>query len=287
MQRRFKIQADTVAQGTAIDAGADFRLPRGIRDLTITDSAAAQGKHATIIGNTLDNTITGSTADERVAGRAGNDTIDGRGGNDVLSGGTGNDTLVGGDGRDVLLGGLGNDTLAGGAGNDVLLGGDGNDVLAGGAGVNRLNGGAGDDDFSSDGRAIVTGGAGSDHFHNGTEGGWRFVYTAASDSTHDARDVFDNFRGTRADAPRHVDVIDLRAVDADSTATGHQHFALVNAPTGHAGELWVERGGVSGDLANYAYATIRGDVNGDGVADLEIHVTMSPLDTFGDQNLML
>jgi hypothetical protein len=173
---------------------------------------------------------------------------------------------------DTLSGGVDNDTLIGGSGNDVLSGGAGNDVLAGGAGRNHLIGGAGDDTFSSNGPARVNGGTGIDHFQNGTAGGWRFVYTSAADSTPDALDIYDNFRAYDAARPRGHDLIDLSAVDADSTTAGTQHFTLVGGPTGQAGELWLVRGGVGGDVDYYEFSWIMGDVNGDGVADLEIHL---------------
>ena len=269
-------KADFVALGT------DYRLGRDITDLVVTGSDGA-GRHAVLVGNALDNTISGSLADETIRGLGGNDTIVGGGGRDLLMGGLGNDTLVGGDGADRLFGGDGNDVLVGGGGNDLLIGGNGNDVLAGGAGSNRLIGGAGDDDFSSDGPARVEGGTGIDHFHNGTVGNWRFIYTSAVDSTSDALDIFDNFRAFDPAHPHAHDVIDLSAVDADSTLAGHQHFLLVAAPTGHAGELWLLRGGVSGDAGNYEFSWIMGDVNGDGVAELEIHVPT----IIGLENLIL
>lgn len=236
-----------------------------------------------LTGNALGNTITGSLTDETIRGLDGNDTLVGNGGRDILIGGRGNDTLVGGDAADRLSGGDGNDVLVGGNGNDVLSGGDGNDVLAGGAGRNRLDGGAGNDDFSSDGPARVTGGGGIDHFQNGTAGSWRFIYTSAADSTPGALDVYDNFRAYDPAHPRGHDLIDLSAVDADSTKAGTQHFTLVAGPTGEAGELWLLRGFIGAGEDGYAFSWISGDVNGDGVADLEIRVPT----IIGLENLIL
>ena len=156
-------------------------------------------------------------------------------------------------------------------------------MLAGGAGRNRLIGGAGNDDFSSDGPAHVTGGSGIDHFQNGTAGGWRFIYTSATDSTPGAVDIFNNFRAFNSANPRGHDLIDLSAVDADTTQAGNQHFTLVDAPTGHAGELWLLRGAIGAGEDGYQFSWIRGDVNGDGAADLEIRLPT----IIGLENLIL
>jgi Ca2+-binding RTX toxin-like protein len=259
------------ARPVEIAPGIDYRLGRGATDMVVTGGDAA-GRCAMLTGNSLDNTITGSLADETIRGLAGNDTIVGGGGRDTLRGGSGNDVLVGGDGADRLIGGDGNDVLVGGGGNDVLSGGAGNDVLAGGAGRNHLIGGAGDDVFSSNGPARVNGGTGIDYFRNDTTGGWRFVYTSAADSTPEALDVYDNFRAYDPARPRGHDLIDLSAVDADSTKAGAQPFTLVGGPTGQAGELWLVRGGFGADAGYSEFSWIMGDVNGDGVADLEIHL---------------
>lgn len=281
--RTVVLDSGPVIQAVLIEPGIDFRLPAGVPDLTVVEGPAA-GLRAVLFGNGLNNTITGSLADETISGLGGNDTIVGNGGSDVLRGGSGNDVLVAGDGNDRLVGGTGNDTMVGGLGNDVLIGGDGNDVLAGGGGTDWLVGGAGDDDFSATGRAVVNGGGGVDHFHNGTTGGWRFIYTSASDSTIDAPDVFDYFKAWTVADSRHFDVIDLSRVDADSTTTGRQHFTLVEGPGGHAGELWIERSAIGGGEGGTILSSwIYGDVDGDGQADLAIHVP-----TFvSDNNLVL
>lgn len=266
----------------SIAPGVDYQLGPDATDLVVSAGDAA-GRRAVLTGNALDNTIVGSLADETIRGLVGNDTIVGGGGRDILLGGRGNDTLVGGDGADRLTGSEGNDVLVGGGGNDSLNGGDGNDVLAGGAGRNVLIGGAGNDDFSSDGPARVNGGTGIDHFQNGTAGGWRFIYTSAADSTPGALDVFDNFRAYDPAHPRAHDVIDLSAIDADTTQSGNQQFSLVGGPTGHAGELWYYRVYIGAGEDGYVLSQIFGDVNGDGVADLEIRVPA----IIADQNLIL
>lgn len=116
-------------------------------------------------------------------------------GNDTLHGGSGNDTLMGFDGGDKLYGDRGNDILHGGSGNDTLNGGAGNDVLVGGSGKDILMGGAGDD---------------------------RFVFEALAESGNavSKRDhVWDFSHGH--------DLIDLVAIDADSTIDEDQSFDLL------------------------------------------------------------
>lgn len=265
------LAATTPVRPETVDAGIDYQLGPNVTDLLVTGGEGI-ARRSVITGNALSNTITGGLADELIRGLGGNDTLVGGGGRDRLYGGQGNDTMVGGDRADRLFGGEGNDVLVGGGGSDLLSGGNGNDVLSGGAGRNTLIGGAGDDVFSSGGPARVTGGTGIDHFQNGTAGGWRFIYTSAADSTPDARDVFDNFRAYDAAHPRAHDVIDLSAIDADTTQAGTQHFALVGSPSGKAGELWYIRGAIGGDADYYEFSWIMGDVDGDGEADLEIRL---------------
>ncbi len=263
----------TTKPGTTetVAAGIDYQLGPNVTDLTVTGGEGI-ARRSVITGNALSNTITGSLADELIRGLGGNDTLVGGGGRDRLYGGQGNDTIVGGDKADRLFGGDGNDVLVGGAGSDLLSGGAGNDVLAGGAGRNTLIGGAGDDVFSSSGPARVTGGTGIDHFQNGTTGGWRFIYTSAADSAPGASDVFHNFRAYDAANPRAHDVIDLSAMDADTTQAGLQRFTLAGGPSGKAGELWLVRGGIGGDAGYSEFSWIMGDVDGDGEADLEIRL---------------
>jgi serralysin len=136
------------------------------------------------------------------------------------------DSLTGNDAANVIMGGRGADQLVGRGGSDQLFGGDGDDVLIGGADADILWGGAGRDKFTF--RAISeSNGAGSD---------------------------------TIMDFVSGVDLVDLRAIDANTKIIGDQAFTFIGAQgfSGVAGEL------------RYANGVISADVDGDGVADLII-----------------
>ncbi|MBX3479058.1 MAG: hypothetical protein KF842_01520 [Caulobacter sp.] len=161
----------------------------------------------------------------------------------TLIGGAGADGLYGMAGTDVLRGGLGGDSLYGGDDKDVLYGEDGDDLLDGGEGNDTLIGGAGAD--------TMIGGAGRDVF----------TLQAISDSGVGAglRDVISDF-----DA---LDVLDLRAIDANTNLAGDQAFSFIGsgAFTNTAGQLRFVTDGEG--------THIFGDVDGDGVADFEVLLT--------------
>jgi Ca2+-binding RTX toxin-like protein len=201
--------------------------------------------------------------------------------------GDGSDTLQGGDGNDVLRGGSGPDHLDGGAGFDVAIysesaagvmvrldagtgaggtaqgdtltaiegvyGGAGNDVLVGGALDDTLVGNAGNDALVGyGGRDTLAGGAGAD----------RFLYGSVGQSPAGAgSDLILDF--SHADGDR----IELAAIDANTAAAGDQAFAFIGtAAFGHvAGQLRAETAG--------GVTTLSGDVDGDGVADVQIRCT--------------
>jgi Ca2+-binding RTX toxin-like protein len=145
---------------------------------------------------------------------------------DTLTGTAGNDTLYGRKGNDKLYGLASDDQLHGEAGNDQLYGGEGNDIIVGGAGKDSLSGGAGADTF---------------------------VFEHFSDSPPRSRDTITDFVSG-------LDVIDLRAIDANAGAAGDQSFSFLgsSAFTGHAGQL------------RFASGVLYADVNGDRAADFEI-----------------
>src|SRR5918998_3735644 len=140
-------------------------------------------------------TMVGGWADDTLYGYDDNDRINGGGGVDVLEGGNGNDRVAGGGGDDDLGGGYGNDTLDGGSGRDTLEGSYGDDVIDGGAGRDQLDGGSGADRFA---------------FDEGDSG-----------VGSDVRDVI-----YRVDA-NASDRIDLRAIDANTGASGDQAFTFI------------------------------------------------------------
>lgn len=138
------------------------------------------------------------------------------------------------DEEDTVYAREGNDTVQGLGGDDWLYGETGNDVLTGGAGADRLTGGAGAD---------------------------QFVYTLVSDSTGAAMDVITDFLRSQGDR------ISLSAIDSNSVAAGNQAFAFIGAAAFSqvAGQLRYEAAGGT--------TNIFGDVNGDGLADLQIQLS--------------
>lgn len=155
--------------------------------------------------------------------------------------GGGGDNITTGDGIDTLSGGGGNDYLAGAGDNDKLFGGDGSDTLVGGDGADVVNSGFGADNLS--------GGAGGDIFSFG----------GLSDSS--ATDGVDLI----TDLDDLTDRIDLKKIDANTTASGDQKFVKVAAFDGNAGQLVVS---AYDSVADRTY--IYGDVDGDGLADFTL-----------------
>lgn len=120
--------------------------------------------------------------------------------------------------------------LAGNAGDNLVVGGDGADILSGGLGKDRLFGGS---DLVGD----------------------RFVFAAVGDSSlATGRDLIFQFQSGR-------DLIDLSGIDADLGLAGDQAFASL-AVTALAHALWT--------MVSGANLVLRGDVNGDLVADFEL-----------------
>jgi len=190
------------------------------------------GSFAAITGSNFDDTFYASNSASSFFGANGNDVAVGSYGADYLDGGNGNDTLSGNAGDDRLIGGQGNDTLLGGDGKDELGGDNGNDILNGGAGIDQLTGGAGKDIF---------------------------VFDSAVLSQTD-NDTISDFSGSKGDGDR----IDLSAIDAVSSTVANEAFKWIGTDSFHkvAGELRFQPSLDGGFL--------RGDVNGDGVADFSI-----------------
>lgn len=233
-----------------------------------------------------------------IFGLEGNDTIYGGSSWDLIDGGPGADEMIGGAGIDTyyvdnrhdvvtedpantdsdqvistvsyrlgagveslaLLGSaraaVGNELdniLNGNGQNNVLRGLDGVDYLTGRNGNDRLVGGAGDD--------LLLGGRGSDILY-GSGGQDIFVFLSYLD-TGTTASTADDIRDFEPG-----DVIDLTAVDADTTTPGEQLFSFV----GHSGFS-----GTAGEL-RYGGGFLRGDLDGDGKADFFIKVDGSLFD---------
>ena len=266
------------------------------------DATRDQDIHGRLL--TLDNTVTGTAGKDALFGTAaadhlygggGNDDLTGRAGDDFLSGGTGHNLLWGNLGNDTFLGGPGTDTFAGGAGNDTVVynqsaagvtanlsthigsGGDAaddtfysienvigsghNDTLIGNAAGNRLEGGSGNDVLKGGaGNDILFGGAGKDVLIGGT-GADTFVFKQTNDSTPGQADRIIDFSHAQGDH------IDLSSIDANTHAAGDQAFTYIGraAFTDVVGQL------------HYANHMLEGDTNGDGKADIQIHVNVASL----------
>jgi VCBS repeat-containing protein len=190
--------------------------------------------------------LKGQSGDDSMLGGVGDDTLDGGAGLDVLSGGSGADRLKGqggadlldgGLGADTLLGGDGDDSLAGGADSNILAGGDGADQLSGGGDADRLSGGKGADVLDGGGGGdlliggadddVLRGGSGADTLDGG-HGADRYVFDALGDSRKAAPDLITHLEAQ--------DLIDLSAIDADTTLAGDQAFILVSGFDHRAGE---------------------------------------------------
>lgn len=148
--------------------------------------------------------------------------------------------------KDLMLGNDAANTLTGLGGNDRFFAREGDDTVRGGDGSDEIHGQGGDD--------LLVGGAGADTLEGGS-GADTFVFETLSDSAAGAADTLLDFTSGE-------DVIDLSAIDADTTLDGDQDFHFGGSG---AGALWVESG------------TLLGDVDGDGVADLAIDLGGAPL----------
>ena len=191
-------------------------------------------------GNGIANELTGNSGDNELYGWAGDD---------IVRGGGGQDHMIGAEGNDILQGGAGDDSIAGGGDSDLLNGGDGDDNL-----------------FGEDGDDVLVGGLGADDLVGG-EGLDRFVYSSVAESPAGAPDHILFFSSVAG-----IDTLDLSAIDANTNVAGDQAFTIRHGgvPTGAAGDLWWTQDAVTKALTWY------GDVNGDGIADLQIVIQTSP-----------
>jgi VCBS repeat-containing protein len=138
------------------------------------------------------------------------------------------------------------DVLVAAGGNDILYGMDGADTLTGGGGADFLVGGTGADTF---------------------------VFTATTESSAVASDLVWSFSTAEGDR------IDLTGIDANSATAANDAFSLVTAFSNVAGQLVIS----AADSAGYAH--LSGDVNGDGIADFVLALTVAT--TFTGSDILL
>ncbi len=292
--------ADTVSEAAgagydAIYTSQSFALAMDseIEFLGTIDSQLVASINLT--GNAFANTIVGNSGNNVLAGDDGNDHISGLAGNDVLNGGQGSDILIGGEGNDVyyvedgdiiieIVGagqdkafsstnytltygvsievlsttddvGIGTINLTGNEFKNFMTGNNGANILSGGAAKDKMNGRGGDDILiGGEGADRMTGGAGADIFRYETE----------TDATLLGFDWITDFSDD--------DTIDLYAIDADSTVAGDQAFSFIGNAT---------FGQIAGQLRTFQQTPgnwmIEADLNGDGIADFAIQVTLEGL----------
>ena len=249
--------------------------------------------------------VTGSELGDLIRGDAGANELSGLGGGDTLIGRAGDDTLMGGEGNDMLLGGLGDDMLDGGEGvdaasyrfansgvtvslalqgeaqdtgegmdtlvgierlfgsafEDLLSGSTGNDRLYGLDRSDRLNGGSGADLLSGGaGQDVLFGGGGHDRLIGGG-GSDRFNFADGHLGERPGQtDTIVDFRQVQGD------MIRLTGIDADTTVAGDQAFTFIGeaAFTSTAGEMRYYQ--------NDGHTYLEMDTNGDGMADMYLHL---------------
>ena len=150
----------------------------------------------------------------------------------------------------VVNGSSGSDVIKAGNTSHTIFGGDGGDQITGGSAVDTIDGGSGDDKITGRGGAdILTGGAGADSF----------------------RYAFQNQSGLGSDADRITDYsigedrLSFSLIDTDPLTDGDQGFVFVGNGVFSSGGVASIRYSNSG-----ADLLVQADVNGDGIADMEI-----------------
>lgn len=248
-----------------VEASVSFNLGTiaNLENLTMVEGKG----NLNATGNSLGNLITGNSSANVLEGGGGNDTLIANGGADSLLGGAGNDLYVidtnlvvideqgNSDGGDTVkssfavdltklgAGQIEHSTLVGAADIDatgnaaanILIGNSGKNVLSGGASADTLTGGVGADVFS--------------------------FATGDSGAAFSTRDQITDFVSGQ-------DLLDLSAIDADTTLAEHDRFRYLGAEAfdGGAGALRTVFN------SSLGITFLEGDTNGDGVADFSIEL---------------
>ena len=240
----------SAATGSSINGGADTDT------LVITHSvsslAGLVGIEALELNNGAGLTITGA---QFTNGLARNTAISGTGaitvnmdaGINFLS----QNFTFAGSGVTVNVNGTsGTDIIKSGTGVHIVNAGDGNDQIRGGTSADTINGGAGDDKIiGNTGADVITGGSGSDQF--------RYLFAG------------DTLLGAGADLITDYEIgmdrLNFSLFDTNSSLAGIQGFAFVgNAAFSGGGAAQLRYTNSGGDLL------VQADIDGDGVADMEI-----------------
>ncbi|MFT4151060.1 MAG: M10 family metallopeptidase C-terminal domain-containing protein [Paracoccaceae bacterium] len=259
----------------------------------------------TLAGEAGNDTLYGGAGNDTLSDTTGTNSLYGGEGNDILSGGPGSDRLDGGTGADTMAGGKGNDTYVVDDRGDVIQGevntalsgidtveswidhtlktnleilrlqgtaniaGTGNaaaNTLAGNGGRNLLDGQAGDDTLlGGAGADTLIGGAGADRLA-GEAGRDTFTFRSITDSgtAQATRDMIIDFTHGQ-------DHIDLSAIDANPYLEGDQSFDFIGTDyfdglgQASAGQVRYYNRGADWNIVEI-------DLNGDGKADMQIHI---------------
>jgi Ca2+-binding RTX toxin-like protein len=238
-----------------------------------------------------------------IDGGAGNDTITGSAGADVIFGNLGTDTIQAGAGDDTIQFGAATlDVVDGGAGSNRLVANAANAsiVWPSVTNVQRVEGGAfagvallgsaGADLIDLSAVTLVNvaridAAAGNDTIRGSTSADTLFGGTGADQLTGGAgADIFGVRLVTESRTAGGIDVIsdftlgsdrlDLSAIDASTTVTGNQAFSFIgtSAFSGVAGQLRI-------DTATAGRTKVLGDINGDRLTDVEVHLLWSDPNT--------